>query len=155
MARRLSLYGTLFIGLSTWACAREQPSRLPTSTRVRSAAVTRRAPDTGCSDEERRRAARKTLRGSASYYHDSLSGNLTASGQRYDPDELSAAHRSLPFGTRVRVRRADMTSSPVCVTINDRGPFAGKNRVIDLSRRAAEHLNMLGAGVVPVEVEVL
>jgi rare lipoprotein A len=94
------------------------------------------------------------LDGYASYYADSLSGNLTASGVEYDPDLFSAAHRTLPFGTRVRVTRTDREVPPVCVTVNDRGPWRGRRRIIDLSRRAAEALDMIGEGVVPVRVEV-
>jgi len=101
-----------------------------------------------------RAPAQETLRGQASYYADSLAGNRTASGERYDPRELTAAHRSLPFGTVVRVTRADGRAS-VIVRITDRGPFAGKRRIIDLSRVAAERLDMVRAGVLDVRVEVL
>jgi rare lipoprotein A len=94
------------------------------------------------------------LSGYASYYADSLSGNLTASGATYDPELYSAAHRTLPFGTRLRVTRTDLKLPPVCVTVNDRGPFRGRRRIVDLSRRAAEALDMVGEGVVPVRVEV-
>lgn len=114
----------------------------------------RRAPSSGCSDEDLSRPARQVLRGSASYYANSLAGNPTASGAPYDPHVLSAAHRSLPFGTRLRVTRTDLDVPPVCVTVNDRGPYAGRRRIVDLSRRAAEHLQMVGKGVVPVRVDV-
>ena len=110
----------------------------------------------GCSDEDLRRGSRQTLHGLATYYHDSLAGNPTASGEPYDPDRLSAAHRTLPFGTRLRVTRtAGATSTVVCVTVNDRGPFSGRNRVLDVSRRAAEQLGMTAAGVVEVRIDVL
>lgn len=92
--------------------------------------------------------------GYASFYSDSLAGNATANGEAYDPAQLSAAHRTLPFGTRVRVDRTDRAGS-VVVRINDRGPFAGRQRIIDLSRAAAQALSMLRAGVVPVRIEVL
>ena len=88
--------------------------------------------------------------GMASYY---WQGSQTASGQRFNPDGLTAAHRSLPFGTRVRVTNRSNGRS-VVVTINDRGPFVG-GRVIDLSRGAARVINMTGAGVAPVSIEVL
>jgi peptidoglycan lytic transglycosylase len=90
--------------------------------------------------------------GAASYYADSLAGNATASGEPYDPRALTAAHRTLPFGTVVDVVRED--GRAVRVRINDRGPFA-KGRVIDLSRTAAEQLGMLRAGVVPVRLFVV
>jgi rare lipoprotein A len=99
-------------------------------------------------------AERRVLHGRASYYSDSLAGNRTANGERYNPRALTAAHRSLAFGTHVRVTRPD-TGSSVVVRINDRGPFAGRRRIIDLSRRAAQELGMVRAGVVDVEVEVL
>ena len=91
--------------------------------------------------------------GAASYYSDSLAGETTANGESYDPSELTAAHRTLPFGTRVSVRRIDNDRS-VVVRINDRGPFVG-GRIIDLSRAAATALQMLRAGVARVELEVL
>ncbi len=116
----------------------------------------RHAGGTGCSDEELRQQARSVLRGLATFYHDSLAGNSTASGAPYNPEQLSAAHRTLPFGTRVRVTRTDVTSSAVlCLTVNDRGPFGGKGRIIDVSRRAAEGLGMIKKGVVRVRVDVL
>lgn len=96
----------------------------------------------------------RVLRGKASYYSVRLAGRKTASGQPYDPELLTAAHRSLPFGTRVRVVRED-TGHAVIVTINDRGPFAGQDRIIDVSGRAACTLEMIRAGVVSVRVEVL
>ena len=88
--------------------------------------------------------------GMASYY---WQGSRTASGARFNPDGMTAAHRTLPFGTRVQVtNRANGQS--VIVTINDRGPFVG-GRVIDLSRGAARAINMTGAGVAPVSLVVL
>jgi rare lipoprotein A len=90
------------------------------------------------------------LRGVASYYY---SGHTTASGSRYNPDGLSAAHRTLPFGTRVRIRHLGNGRS-VDVRINDRGPFIG-GRVIDLSRGAARVIGMIGSGLARVSVEIL
>lgn len=92
-------------------------------------------------------------KGLATYYADSLAGNKTASGERYDPSALTAAHRTLPFGTVVDVARNDGRS--VRVRINDRGPFAGKKRVIDLSRKAAEEIGMIRDGVVSVTITVV
>ncbi|MBU0901556.1 septal ring lytic transglycosylase RlpA family protein [Pseudomonas spirodelae] len=91
--------------------------------------------------------------GQASYYGARHHGNKTASGERFDQHALTAAHRSLPFGSRVQVTnlRNDKT---VVVRINDRGPYA-KKRIIDLSQKAAEQLDMLRDGVVPVRVEQL
>jgi len=96
-----------------------------------------------------------TLRttGLVSYYADDLAGNPTASGQPYDPDRLTASHRTLPFGTRVRVTRT-YTGKEVVVRINDRGPKK-EERILDLSQRAAEELEMIDAGIVEVEIEVI
>ena len=135
-------------------CAREPAARTD-EPRVRPHATVRVAPSAGCSDEESKRSAREVLRGFASYYHDSLEGNATASGPAYDPDLYTAAHRKLPFGTRLRVSRTDVERPPVCVTVNDRGPFGSRRRIVDLSRRAAEDLQMVGEGIVPVRVDVL
>jgi rare lipoprotein A len=90
--------------------------------------------------------------GLATYYARSLAFHRTASGERYDPNLLTAAHRTLPFGTRVEVRRADGRS--VVVRINDRGPFR-RGRIIDLSERAAAAIGLLRDGVAEVELRVL
>jgi rare lipoprotein A len=91
--------------------------------------------------------------GIASYYHDSLHGNKTASGQIYDKNKISAAHKSLPLGTRVRV--TDLrTGKSIEARVNDRGPFV-KGRIIDLSRKAAKELGLLKKGITKVKVEVL
>jgi rare lipoprotein A len=90
--------------------------------------------------------------GRASYYSDRLAGHRTASGERYDPAALTAAHRTLPLGALVDVVRADGRS--VRVRINDRGPYA-RGRIIDLSRRAATELGMLRDGVGDVGLRVV
>lgn len=91
--------------------------------------------------------------GEASYYADRFIGRTTASGDRYDPDAMTAAHRTLPFGARVRVTRLS-TGRSVVVRINDRGPFV-RGRIIDLSHAAARKLDMIREGVVTVSIEVL
>ncbi|WP_422688969.1 septal ring lytic transglycosylase RlpA family protein [Comamonas endophytica] len=88
--------------------------------------------------------------GLASWYGERFHGRRTASGERFDSQELTAAHRTLAFGTRVCVRSA-VTGKVVVVRINDRGPFS-HNRVIDLSQGAAEALGMVGLGIKPVEL---
>lgn len=94
-------------------------------------------------------------RGEASYYADKFVGRTTANGEIYDPKALTAAHRSLPFGTRVRVTRVDAPKQPaVVVQINDRGPFED-GRIIDLSETAARRLRMIQEGVVEVKLEVV
>lgn len=94
-----------------------------------------------------------TQRGAASYYADFFAGRLTANGERYDPNAYTAAHRTLPFGSIVRVVY-EKTGAWVLVRINDRGPYV-KGRVIDLSRQAAKRLSMIRDGVVGVRVELL
>lgn len=91
--------------------------------------------------------------GSASYYASKFEGRPTASGERYRAAELTAAHRSLPFGSKVRVTNPS-TGKSVTVRINDRGPFT-KGRVIDVSRAAAEELGLIARGHAAVELEVL
>jgi len=91
--------------------------------------------------------------GEASWYGGKFHGRTTASGEPFDMDQLTAAHRSLPFGSRVRVTN-QATNDSVVVRINDRGPYAG-NRVIDLSRAAARAVRLIGPGVAPVRLEVL
>ncbi|WP_171035446.1 septal ring lytic transglycosylase RlpA family protein [Pseudoalteromonas ruthenica] len=76
--------------------------------------------------------------GLASYYHDNYHGRTTASGERFDQTVLSAAHRNLPFGSKVKVTNINNGRS-VVVRINDRGPFVS-GRIIDLSRRAFKHI---------------
>ena len=88
--------------------------------------------------------------GQASWYGEQFHGRRTASGERFDLNEMTAAHRSLPFGTKVCVRSA-VTGKSVVVRINDRGPFA-PGRVIDLSKAAAKELGMMGLGIKPVEI---
>ena len=83
-------------------------------------------------------------RGSASWYGPGFHGRRTASGERYDMHALTAAHKTLPFGTMVRVKSL-VNGREVLVRITDRGPFT-RNRVIDLSRAAAAELDMLGLG---------
>lgn len=96
--------------------------------------------------------AREVGRGLASWYGPRFHGRRTASGERFDQHALTAAHRSLPFGTVVRVQSL-VNGRTVDVRVNDRGPFLRK-RIIDLSRGAAEALGLIesGAGVKPVVI---
>ena len=86
----------------------------------------------------------------ASFYYQ---GRVVASGARFNPDGLTAAHRTLPFGTRLRVTHIGNGRS-VDVVVNDRGPFIG-GRVIDLSRGAARVIGMIGQGLARVSFNVL
>jgi rare lipoprotein A len=95
-----------------------------------------------------------TLRGEASYYGRGFDGRKTASGETFESAGFTAAHRSLPFGTVLRVTRVG-TKSVVYVRVTDRGPFGKKRRILDLSEGAAGELDMLKAGVCEVRAEVL
>ena len=94
-----------------------------------------------------------TLQGVASWYGYPHHGRITASGRRFNMYEMTAAHRTLPLGTRLRV--TNLTNGrAVTVTITDRGPFV-KNRVLDLSYAAAREIGMVGPGTAPVQLEVI
>lgn len=92
-------------------------------------------------------------KGKASFYADRFEGTPTASGEKYRHNRLTAAHKTLPFGTRVRVTNLGNNES-VEVVINDRGPFV-EDRVIDLSRSAAEKLGFINQGLADVQLEVV
>jgi len=98
-------------------------------------------------------AAGNVRSGVASYYGKRFHGRTTANGERFNMHAMTAAHRSLPFGTRVKVTYPS-TGRSVTVRINDRGPFIG-GRTIDLSRGAAAALGMVDAGVAKVKLEIL
>ena len=91
--------------------------------------------------------------GVASYYAEEFHGRKTSNGETYDMNQLTAAHQTLPFGTIVNVTNKKSGRS-VTVRINDRGPFL-KDRIIDLSRAAAEKIGMIGPGTAEVHLEVL
>jgi len=88
----------------------------------------------------------------ASYYADEFHGRTTANGEWFDMHDLTAAHQTLPFNTRVRVINLS-NGLEVYVRINDRGPFK-KNRIIDLSYAAAEKIGLIGPGTAKVELEL-
>jgi rare lipoprotein A len=94
-----------------------------------------------------------TLQGVASWYGYPHHGRLTASGRRFNMYELTAAHRTLPIGTRVRVTNL-LNRRAVTVTVTDRGPFV-KNRVLDLSYAAARQIDMIRPGTAPVQLEIV
>jgi len=107
-----------------------------------------------CSNN-RKPAAPPTLgvpveRGIASWYGPKFNGRMTASGERYDMNAFTAAHPSLPFGTRIGVRNT-RTGREVVVRVNDRGPYS-KNRILDLSYAAAREVGVVGPGTASVEV---
>ncbi len=92
-------------------------------------------------------------KGMASWYGNEYHGRTTASGEVFDQYAMTAAHKKLPFGTIVRVKNK-RNGKEVTVRINDRGPFK-RGRVIDLSRGAADKIEMIRDGVVPVELDIV
>jgi rare lipoprotein A len=91
--------------------------------------------------------------GKASFYADKFEGSPTASGEKYRSSKLTAAHKTLPFGTRIRVTNLSNNES-VEVVVNDRGPYV-ENRVIDLSKAAAEKLGFVNQGLADIRLEVI
>ena len=128
------LAGVLWLG----GCATRAPSVPPTA----------EAPD--AAQGERGDSWREIERGLASWYGGKFHGRRTASGETFDRNALTAAHKTLPFGALVRVRHAG-TGKEVVVRITDRGPFV-KGRIIDLSQAAAAAIGLTRAGVAPVVV---
>lgn len=95
----------------------------------------------------------ETQSGKASFYSPSFNGRRTASGEKFNSKEYTCAHRSLPFGTYIKVTNLDNCKT-VVVKVNDRGPFV-RGRIIDLSYIAAKELQMIGSGTAKVSIEVL
>lgn len=140
--RALPFLSFFFLSLSVVGCSTlEWPgSSAPTPTR-------RTAPPLPAS------APGLIQNGMASWYGPGFHGKLTANGEVYNQHDLTAAHRTLPLGTRVMVTNAN-TNQAIEVRINDRGPYVG-DRIIDLSYAAARTIGVYGPGVAPVRVEVL
>ncbi|MCH7399927.1 septal ring lytic transglycosylase RlpA family protein [Belliella sp. DSM 107340] len=92
-----------------------------------------------------------TQLGKASYYNDKYHGKATSSGEKYRKNKLTAAHKTLPFGTKVKVIN-QTNGKKVTVRINDRGPFVS-GRIIDLSKRAAKQIDLIDAGVADVKIK--
>jgi rare lipoprotein A len=110
----------------------------------------------GCATAPYRLASKKDktiITGVASYYGKGFHRKKTASGERYNKRDLTAAHLTLPFGTRVRVTNIENGKS-VVVRINDRGPYK-KARIIDLSKAAAEKIGMIQSGTARVKLKIL
>jgi hypothetical protein len=168
LKRRLTLYRALAavavialvaVGVFAIAGASDEPEAVPLGTGQAGVDVAAPSPAAPTAPEEPAASPAPAVRGEpvagggASYYGDELAGNPTASGERFDPEKLTAAHRTLPLGSRVRVTNTRNGES-VVVRVNDRGPFHG-NRVIDLSKAAAREIGMLGRGTAPVRIELL
>lgn len=131
MMRRAAVFALLVALLFTLACAKRKP-----------APVTASAPSPGWTET-----------GIASWYGNPYHGRATSSGEIYDMDQLTAAHRTLPYGAVVRV--TNLTNQrKVQVRVNDRGPFID-GRVIDVSRAAARSINLVGPGTARVRLDLL
>ena len=139
----------LILGLVLTGCATARTGPMTTTTPPTRASLP--APSTPRPPAARPSAFEHT--GEASWYGRQHHGKRTASGETYDMHKLTAAHRTLPLGTRVRVTNLD-NGRVVDVRINDRGPFVS-GRVLDLSYAAAQRLGAVGDGVVPVGFTVL
>lgn len=143
----------MLIGAVMAGCG-SQPRTWPARTEPVTVATATPAGYVETTDEPPSRATIPGLeRGTASFYSGHLAGRRTANGERYDPNKMTAAHRTLPFGTWVEVRKA-VDGRRVVVRINDRGPYA-KDRIIDLSHKAAARLGILREGWAEVEIRTL
>jgi rare lipoprotein A len=98
-------------------------------------------------------AGDRVMKGKAVYYSNQLRGQHMACGPRYQPDKMVAANRTLPCGTKLKVK-STTTGKIVYVTVQDRGPYGAKNTILDLSRRAARRLGFLSAGSAHVKAIV-
>ncbi len=107
----------------------------------------------GTSEESQNYRSGEEFVGFASYYSDSFDGKRTSCGEIFDNSKFTAAHKTLPFGTKCEVTNLENGRKTI-VTINDRGPFV-RGRIIDLTRAAATELGMIEIGVVKVRVRVL
>jgi rare lipoprotein A len=132
-----------FRSSATRQAAIEQPRR-PVAT----ASVVRRVPAQEASESQGTSAGKS--HGIASFYSE---GSKTASGEKFNPNELTAAHPTLPFGTKLRVTNTH-TGRSVTVRVNDRGPYV-PGRVVDVSYSAAQELGMVGRGIAPVKLDVV
>src|SRR5882757_6489502 len=147
-------------GAATLAACGQSPSRIshsdlrPSATRQaaiehprpRVASVVRRVP----APEQNAATQGTTPQGMASFYTE---GTKTASGEKFDTNELTAAHPTLPFGTKLRVTNTH-TGRSVTVRVNDRGPYV-PGRVVDVSHSAADAIGMVGSGIAKVKLDVV
>jgi rare lipoprotein A len=160
--RAVRLFAAVLAAASLAACAQSSvvgkrsslfaPSRQASLQRERTSPFVRRAAFTPAPFASHRDAAgtRMVSQGIASFY---TQGTRTASGEKFDANELTAAHPSLPFGTRLRVTNV-ATGRSVTVRVNDRGPYV-RGRIVDVSYSAARMLGMVGGGVAKVKLDVV
>jgi rare lipoprotein A len=150
-ARKLGAIAVMSVALA--ACTQApvvNRSGFVGATRQASLQTNRRAAEGYSATEKHITAPTGAAVGLASFYDE---GSETASGEKFDPQELTAAHPTLPFGTRLRVTNVTNGRS-VVVRVNDRGPFVS-GRVVDVSRSAAQSLDMIGRGTTKVKIDVV
>ncbi|MFH1613222.1 MAG: septal ring lytic transglycosylase RlpA family protein [bacterium] len=107
----------------------------------------------GCVKQYQQPTTLKSFVGTASWYGPGFHGKKTASGEKFNMYDLTAAHKTLPLGTIVKITNLN-NEKAVIVKINDRGPFSG-NRIIDVSKKAAQKLQMIQKGIIKVRIDVL
>ncbi|MDD3799923.1 MAG: septal ring lytic transglycosylase RlpA family protein [Novosphingobium sp.] len=155
--RLLPLFGALAVmTLASSASGEEVVQPLPAGYEAADSTPDALTPDTLASDaftSGTDLSGEELGSGMASYYGAQFAGRRTASGEMFDPTELTAAHRTLPFGSKVLVTN-EKTGQSVVVRINDRGPFA-RSRVIDVSKAAARELGLIGPGHGEVSLTLL
>ena len=142
LARRLAAQLIVLSTACTGLALAQQPAPAPVAAPAAKASVAASAP-----------ASADGAEGKVAYYGRKFAGRKTASGQRFNPEAMTMAHKTLPFGTQVRVTNINNKRS-VLVRVNDRGPTAA-DRVGDLSLAAARKIGMLRSGVVMAKIEVL
>jgi rare lipoprotein A len=153
--RALSLVAVLAATLGT-GCA-SSSSRAPRTAddRPGAAAVGVTTAATGADEPVQFHDIRGAQVGLATWYGGRLAGHRTASGERFDPKAMTAAHLTLPLGTWVEVRRTDGQGPAVRVRINDRGPYGDSRKIIDLSRHAADVLGIVRKGTAEVSIRLV
>ncbi len=148
-AKAIRLTGTVLTAATLAACAQSSvvtdKSTFHVGSRSTATDQSRKAPREASTADKHAASL-----GLASYYQE---GSLTASGEKFDAHQLTAAHPTLPFGTRLRVTNV-ATGQSVTVRVNDRGPFV-RGRVVDVSYSAAESLGLVGRGVAKVKLDVV
>ena len=153
----LCLVGTLLLAGCAHHSGEEKPFNAPADTHASDSPASSDAllQETNASAQGAGGAGSRPIQvGMASWYGKALAGHKTSSGEPFDPNAMTAAHRKLKLGTWVEVRRVD-TGSTVRVRINDRGPWGHEDRIIDLSRAAADKLGIVRDGVAKVELRIV
>lgn len=153
MHKRLSLSFGLALFLIIISCSSSvRYSRASSGTSVRTSSSSNKTAPKG-KKTTTLNGKRHEVSGVASYYGPGFQGKPTANGERFNMHKMTAAHKTLPFNTKVKVKNIDNGKS-VVVRINDRGPFK-KGRIIDLSKGAAKKIGMLQSGTANVKLEIL